>query len=199
MAKTTIWVAFVLFIGSGVPAAADASKAVRLGVRLNNRAGVDAAILNEAAQLVTRIYARAGVEITWIDESAPADFPPLQLTVVVTEDAPTALTRKGDVFGVAAVPHARCGRVAYVLWNRVSMFAATERRDAVEILGPIMAHEIGHLLLSRHSHTAVGIMRAHWTPSTFSEARTGHVGFDHGQTQQLHQQIAHEVQMLNPR
>jgi hypothetical protein len=34
--------------------------------------------------------------------------------------------------------------------------------DVGGIMGAIIAHEIGHLLLGSNAHAAIGIMRAHW-------------------------------------
>jgi hypothetical protein len=37
------------------------------------------------------------------------------------------------------------------------------------MLGSVMAHEIGHLLLGSHAHAISGIMRGHW--SAFSSCQ----------------------------
>ena len=38
------------------------------------------------------------------------------------------------------------------------------------LLGRVMAHEIGHILLGTHAHSRTGIMRAVWTDHELSTA-----------------------------
>ena len=59
------------------------------------------------------------------------------------------------MLGRAAGPTGR----AYILTPRVAAVAARHRRDFDRLLGRVIAHEVGHLLLPPHSHSASGIMR----------------------------------------
>ncbi len=54
------------------------------------------------------------------------------------------------------------GESAYVVWSRVIPWIAYSR-PAFEILGRVMAHEIGHLLLDDGTHSDIGLMRAKWS------------------------------------
>jgi len=45
--------------------------------------------------------------------------------------------------------------------------------DLAGILGSVMAHEIGHMLLGSHAHAISGIMRGHWESSELHQIAMG--------------------------
>jgi hypothetical protein len=67
-----------------------------------------------------------------------------------------------DVMGMAIVTAQGGGRIAYVLFDRVMKAARAARSGVTDILGVVMAHEIGHLMLPDGSHSDSGLMRADW-------------------------------------
>jgi len=75
--------------------------------------------------------------------------------------------------GLATVPTVGCGWIAYVLWDRVRSFARAEGVPASIVLGSVIAHEIGHLLLGNAPHAADGIMRAQLQGRDFLAVRDG--------------------------
>jgi hypothetical protein len=67
----------------------------------------------------------------------------------------------GDIFGSALLPtNEGFGVVANVYADRTRELA--DRREFEVILGWVIAHELGHLLLGEHGHAAAGIMHARW-------------------------------------
>src|SRR5262245_12612736 len=66
----------------------------------------------------------------------------------------------GDACNVAGEAASRIGR-AWVYYNRLEAMTKHLPADAPVILGRVMAHEVGHLLLPPNSHSRVGIMRPH--------------------------------------
>src|SRR5689334_15085747 len=60
------------------------------------------------------------------------------------------------------------------------------------VLGTVLAHEIGHLLLGRNSHSATGIMRARWQSRDFYAVLKGASGFSAAESKRIREQIAHE-------
>ena len=62
-----------------------------------------------------------------------------------------------DTFGVAEAFEGGIGSVSYVFYDRVEERAKSPDFQAV-LLGDLMAHELGHLLLGPHSHSPTGIM-----------------------------------------
>ena len=54
--------------------------------------------------------------------------------------------------------------------NRVKELADRHLVIVPQLLGQIMAHEVGHLLLGSNNHTRRGLMRAQWTGDKLKEA-----------------------------
>jgi hypothetical protein len=52
-----------------------------------------------------------------------------------------------------------CGRT-YIFSHRVGALAKRNQRSVGEVLGWVIAHELGHLILPENSHSATGIMSA---------------------------------------
>ena len=64
------------------------------------------------------------------------------------------------------------GRLAFVLINRVNEIADRYSTARSLVLGAAIAHELGHLLISKE-HTNAGIMKAYLNQSDFHKARKG--------------------------
>ena len=168
MARST-WVGLSvgLMVTCMAPNVAAEGQAVRMGIRLSNTAGVPQWTLAHARELVAGVYARAGVEVVWGGQTEAAT-PDVQLTVILTSKPPLTSTNNADVLAVAVAAHTGRGRLAYVVWPRVEAFADAKRVQAARVLGRVIAHELGHLLLGHNAHSDEGIMRAHWNKADFA-------------------------------
>jgi hypothetical protein len=51
-------------------------------------------------------------------------------------------------------------RRVYIFSDRIRHYAEFKKRSFEEVLGHVLAHEIGHQLLPEHGHADTGIMRA---------------------------------------
>jgi hypothetical protein len=149
------------------PAVGAENQPVRLGIRLSNTAVVPQWTLAHARELVAGVYERAGVEVVW---GGPTEAPPpdVQLTIILTRKLPVTSMENGDVLAVAIAPPGGRGRLAYVVWPRVEAFAHGKRVPVARVLGRVIAHELGHLLLGNNAHSDEGIMRAHWNRTDFA-------------------------------
>jgi hypothetical protein len=74
----------------------------------------------------------------------------------------TAAFALGDAFIDA---EAGSGVLATIYVDRVEEMAAMSEADAAILLGRVIAHELGHLLLATSAHSTTGLMRGYWTPS----------------------------------
>jgi hypothetical protein len=195
MDKSTRCLLIGLALGFGAypaTASAEEASAPRIAILIKNSTIPDAA-LHRARTVVTHIYAAAGVEVVWFEGYAPSDLPYLQLTLIVASGAMGGVKDgDGDALGSAAETQSGCGRVAYVRWNRIEAFARVEGRRPEVVLGPVIAHEIGHLLLSHQSHTDEGIMRARWQGADFAAADGGGMTFSPEQAARIRTQIGRE-------
>jgi hypothetical protein len=80
------------------------------------------------------------------------------------------------------------GDLASVSFRRVEEEAAEFGVQPYEVLGPAIAHELGHLLLGPgHSHT--GIMRAQWRREDYERAPRGAFNFPAEQAEQMRAEV----------
>ncbi len=192
---------FVLSISAGQAQRADCN--LRLYVRVYNHARLPLDILAHAQQQAASIYKREGVEITWLEcPVSPAefdDFPActalrggpivLQLNLLSREKW-EKLAFPDDSFGFA-LPAVESGFPYYVniAAHRLGALADSSLADPAAILGCILAHEIGHLLLGVGSHSPKGIMTANWNGDTLLLADQGRLRFTPKQGRRLRRHV----------
>lgn len=68
-------------------------------------------------------------------------------------------------------------QTANVYFERVSAIADGRRFRRPVVLGAILAHELGHLLLGVNSHSKKGLMTLPWGPDVLTAANRGMLGF----------------------
>ncbi len=118
--------------------------------------------LAQAEQLVSRIYEEIGVRIVWLHgRVSPED--PRGLVVFVRllsrEMAERKISKeriKSNVLGQANRP----SRLVYVFFHRILPVAVRHEQDYARLLGLVIAHELGHVMLPADSHSPTGIMSA---------------------------------------
>jgi len=122
---------------------------------------VPARQFSDARRAVVTLYASIGVQIVWaggVAASAPADGA-LHLDVILL-NAAMAKRQQPNVAAFGQASHET--KRAYIFCERVLDHAHLTGTDPGRMLGLVLAHEIGHMLLPRHSHTAIGLMKAEW-------------------------------------
>lgn len=134
---------------------------LRLVIHVDNYARIRGADLWPAQTEVAQIYKAAGVRIVWAtrDDHADAAGLHVRLQLLSREMAMhmiAALRVADTVAGHAAHDAGR----AYIFPHRIVDMALRHSDDFRRILGRVMAHEVGHLVLPVYSHSDRGIMRA---------------------------------------
>jgi hypothetical protein len=143
-------------------------------IKIYDYARVPAASLSAAREIVSRTYGTIGVRTEWIglirprektvhvrgEEARAAELGQVTLIILTPQMAARGHIA-ADVLGFAAVPEFGMGRIAYVIYDRVREAASDARSNEVDLLGFVMAHEIGHLLLPRGVQSAAGPMKGH--------------------------------------
>jgi hypothetical protein len=144
---------------------------VEVRVRLQDYANVPAVWLTKAKAVATGILQNASVRVSWSDCSPSSErrdilcsVPPglmdLHLRILSKEMAKrTHRTRHS--MGYAMVS-GQFPSTASVFYHRAVELEAGRSGARAEILGGILAHEIGHLLLAENSHSGTGVLRARW-------------------------------------
>jgi len=149
------------------------TKAFGPGVHISvyNNANVPTELLSAAEAEVHRIFQQAGMETLWRNCSERENVQPAGCHVVgstylvlkIVPRATSAQVRdRVDVLGTATLDEKGVGFYGYVFYDRIQRMAE-ERRLARMLLGHVLAHEIGHLLLRSNSHSISGIMSGRWT------------------------------------
>jgi hypothetical protein len=86
------------------------------------------------------------------------------------------------------------GYLASVSMLRIREEAAEYGVQPNEVLGPAIAHEIGHLLLGQQGHSPTGIMRARWRREDYGTAPLGAFKFNPKQAVQIRAEVGRRVQ-----
>jgi hypothetical protein len=143
--------------------AADASERATIVVHVDDFANLLPCDLAAAETVASRIFRAAGIRTVWLHgrEKSPRIDGALHLKVLVLSRgmADQKISAEGvapNVLGQAA----KVGRRAYIFSHRVVALAGRNQRDLGHVLGRVIAHEIGHLVLPENSHSATGIMSA---------------------------------------
>ena len=148
---------------------------LKITVFLYNYAAVSAGVLAQVEAEAARIYRHSGIEIAWLDcplsPEQAAQYPACQIAPSPTRLAvrilPRAMAERyhqaEDTFGFAQYPgNGSFGMVANVFSNEAEELATHQNLAHGVLLGHLMAHELGHLLLGVGSHSASGIMHVPW-------------------------------------
>ena len=153
----------------------------QLNVVVYNDAGVPARVVKQAKEITERIYRNAGIAIAWKEHSGSvAEGSQFFVRIV-----PRALNLPGEDFGIAFVGSDGRGIQADVFYSGIERLAASSSVNPAEIMGHVMAHELGHLLLGVNSHSNLGIMQAHWTGRQLRQMSMGILRFDKRQSETI--------------
>ncbi len=175
-----------------------------LVVRVNfyNYVGVPPGDLDVATATVAQIFRQTGIEVVWFD-------------VPVSGQAETALRQTGRQLGavdlrVRVVPEPMVpvwakkthqvafsllpkdgafGTVAGIYSERLQRIARRESRPEGLVLGCVIAHEMGHLLLRMKGHSRSGPMSFPVTGQFLTLASRGRLGFTKAQARQIRREL----------
>jgi len=167
-----VWMAASSCTGNDVFGAAQAVR-LPLTLHLVNVAEISEPMISNARKHVEDIFNNAGIDIGWDVGNG------LQLTVILVEATKSRLDPFGYGMNGLAIGNSGAGaRRAYIFVDRVEEQAQKLFRSARNtpgaydlramdragtgalLLGVVIAHEVGHLLLPDGSHTTAGIMTA---------------------------------------
>jgi hypothetical protein len=159
--------------------------AAKVTVLTYNYARVPVYVLVKAEQEATNIFRKIGVGVLWVDCSPtsgdvstnpacgkPADATTLTLNFHLRFKRSGGMILADHDIGYALPGGNRAG-VAYSCVEHLADSSA----DRPQILGHVMAHEIGHLLLESAEHSDSGIMRAVWRANDLEAAGHGDLLF----------------------
>jgi hypothetical protein len=183
--KTLRWilnVGLVLAIGlTGLSrtAAASPERSTAITIHVYNYAGVAPQTLTDTEEVATEIFREAGVGTRWVnivlttenDQVISVDHPAFTSADIQLSILPSKMSDRfgipNNVIGLAPGTDAQivyvfASKVETLFW-RLLRAQCSGRMDRpvsrAQILGHVIAHELGHLLLNMNGHSAHGIMR----------------------------------------
>jgi hypothetical protein len=128
-------------------------------------------IEHRARYEATKIFAAIDVDLQWVGRRGCPEGA-IQVSQIPTpppEVAPSALA--------CAHPFDRNSRVIILFRKRVDNMLNGRGTGAGVILGHILAHEIGHILLGTDVHAATGLMKPGWTNLDIGAMLASKLGF----------------------
>jgi hypothetical protein len=176
-------------------------------VRVLNYTQATPSTVAQAEREAARIFDEAGLKTVWLDcplgEAKDVPQDPCQEPLEANEIMVRVLsdkTRHGyqdNAFGFAVAP-----LLASVYYEHAERLARIDdaKFEVPIILGCVMVHEIGHLLLGQNSHSDSGIMQSRWERKQVRQIMMGALAFTGQQSKRIlaevQTQISHQSVQL---
>lgn len=162
----------------------------RITVLVYNYAGISREAVAEAERGAGRIFEHAGIDTDWLDcplyPDQAADHPACLVTPgpakLILRIAAGAMAQRmhpdQESFGFALQPEdGSFGTVANVFSDRAGELVNRRGIAFGVMLGHLMAHELGHLLLGAGAHSSAGIMHVPWHNKELEMLSRGSMAF----------------------
>jgi hypothetical protein len=154
-------------------------------VMLRNDVNAPPQTIEAAQEAVSAVYEAAGLDVVW------AGGQPIATLALISRNRAARLRVRPDVIGFAINGRGRRGKMAYIFEHRVNELAARYRFDPSVVLGAVMAHELGHLLLPVVGHSDTGVMQPLFDGADFRQAHRGELLFTADQVAQIRLVTSH--------
>lgn len=161
-----------------------------LTVSVYNDAVIPAATLQEAETIAARIFEESGIHVVWLNCSPGNPMTGAVCKIAVSERnlqvrvGRHSLNLQPSVLGISYLV-SDGGNQADVFYESIESLRGDGPTQPAIILGHVISHEIGHLLLGTNSHSPSGIMRAHWDREQLSLAVAGLLTFTKSQSRHM--------------
>jgi len=178
-------------IGCGCAWADDAAASITVEVR--DDAHLSAATLAAATSLAGRTLGKAGIEVRWTSpqtagapgaSSEIGDPTRLELAILAPGQPAPVLTHSALGYAVLrtdGTPGTRAG----VRMGEVQRALHDTVASLPQVLGYVIAHELGHLLLGMEGHTQWGLMAADVVGRRLDQAARGTLAFSSDEAERL--------------
>ena len=194
MRKRQTWHATGLMLAiAATPQTVSADDAARphISVHVVADARVPRDVVERAKPEMARIYQHIGIDVVFVDEPS-ADTITVRVVDRPLRDA------NGAAMGVAPRSGNQIGRLAYAFYGRVDVYARQHAKPVAQVLGHVMAHELGHLLLPYGSHAKSGIMTAAWDRKQIEQIGRGWLSFTSEQEEAIRARVSGLIPSPNP-
>jgi len=169
---TAFFAAALCLCVASAPRAGTPEAAAGFMIRAYNQYGLSGGELRLAGATLQQIFHHAGRGVDWQDCSSTAarrsgrceqalEWNELVVRIVARPQA------EKDALGQSL----RGGSLATVFGDSIRDVAGTSPVETGTIAGRVMAHEVGHLLLTANRHSPDGLMRTAFTPTEIANRR----------------------------
>ena len=169
-------------------------------VLVYDQARVAPDVMTAARSEASRIFREAVVAVQWIDCRVVGEGGNVNDTCSRYYDSNPIflqiLPSAGAFPNRKALAHAAVAREggvrATVFFDRVQGFAERNHPPCglARFMGHVMAHEVGHLLLSRAGHSPKGLMAGPWGPKHLVQAREGTLLFTPEESARMREEVS---------
>lgn len=166
-------------------------------VSVYNDIQLPARVLADAEREAARIFEKAGVSILWIScalsSDAHADMrcrerpSPMHLNVRIV---PHAVTASDDALGVAFLSKEGDGVYGDVFYDSIDKLDPDSEIGSARLLGHVMAHEVGHLILGSNAHSHCGVMSPSWHGEELRLASRGDLLFSEEEVRLMRKRLS---------
>jgi hypothetical protein len=154
---------------AGVVACA-AESGPELAVCVQNRAMVNSFVMAKAESVVTVVFAEVGLQIDWLPAGRCRNTASNVLRLQMDSIVPAHFGAETLAY---ALPYGS-GTTIHVFYDRI---IESHRELGAEVLGYVMAHEIGHVLEGIARHSPSGLMKAHWGLNDYARMKKRRLSF----------------------
>jgi len=179
-------------VAPGAYAGPDTRPMVRLKVSVFNDAVVAQPALQAAEARAKAVLGEAGIALTWLDCGTPGRWHrelgcrdvafPAHLSVRLVAGRKVV---SEDTFGQSFLNEQGEGNYANVYWTPLSSSKVLDLIGEGDLLGLVVVHELGHLLLGKDSHSSEGLMRGRWEAAELREAAKGKLLFSKSEAERM--------------
>lgn len=180
-------------------ALAGADTRIALTIVVNNYSQASPTTLTRAEREAGRILGQAGLQVAWVNcpekrsgvelnercDGEPA-VDSLALRVLSRSSSSELNKSQDSVFGFAVHPI-----LASVYYEAAAGLAHGDNAEFEfsVILGCVIVHELGHLLLGPKNHSGIGIMQAQWGRNQLRQAMMGGMLFTPEQSKRIREEV----------
>ena len=206
--KTLLGCSILVGLAVTLQAETPRETAPRFQVHVYNFAGLSNDTLVRAMREAGRIFEQGGIEMSWIhcppfSSQGPAKPTPCQHSGNVPEfevrllsaSAAARLVRDPQAHGLAQfTDDGRPSSTVYVFAHRAEDFTAGNKSFYVQVLGCLVSHELGHLLIPRRNHSVAGLMHVPWRGEELEMVFQGTLGFHPKEVKRVHGRLREILQ-----
>lgn len=163
---------------------------------VNDSVRVSPAVLDKAEGETARIFRRANIDVTWVNcqgkVAGDACRVPPSTNQFVLHIVPNGKTSGDSVFGVAFLGPDGRGKYCDVFFNLIEEAHRKSGANLPRLLGAVVAHEFGHLLLGSQAHSWMGVMEPVWEEQSMRQVEMGTLLFTREQSARMKERIDSE-------